>query len=231
MTISEAPAPPRRRGEITRLEGFSDGVFAFSATLLVVSLDVPRSYAALVANLRGLVAFGLAFVVLLQIWYAHNRFFRRYGLQDPATIVLNSVLLFVVLFYVYPLKFLALGFVSFFRLGDAGVRLTIAELGSAFAIYGVGFAAIFLCIALLYWHASRSRALDLEALERFDARTDAGHYLLYVVVGLASVGLALGGWGLRFGLPGWIYAFVGPLSYWHGTRRGRRRENLSASPS
>ena len=32
-------------------------------------------------------------------------FFRYYGLDDPATIILNTLLLFLVLFYVYPLKF------------------------------------------------------------------------------------------------------------------------------
>jgi len=36
---------PRRRHEISRLEAFSDAVFAFALTLLVVSLDV-RSFPA-----------------------------------------------------------------------------------------------------------------------------------------------------------------------------------------
>jgi hypothetical protein len=36
----------------------------------------------------------------------HYYFFRYYGLEDITTIVLNTLLLFLVLFYVYPLKFL-----------------------------------------------------------------------------------------------------------------------------
>jgi len=36
------------------------------------------------------------------IWYEHSAFFRRFGLNDGVTIVLDAVLLFVVLFYVYP---------------------------------------------------------------------------------------------------------------------------------
>jgi hypothetical protein len=46
------------------------------------------------------------FALLFQIWWRHYRFFRRYDLEDSTVIVLTGVLLFVVLFFVYPLKFL-----------------------------------------------------------------------------------------------------------------------------
>ena len=42
----------------------------------------------------------------LWVWYDHYRFFRRYGLADGITTTLTGVLLFLVLFYVYPMKFL-----------------------------------------------------------------------------------------------------------------------------
>src|SRR5262245_22526252 len=138
-----------RKHEVLRIEALSDAVFAFAATLLVVSLEVPRTYPELVENLRGFAAFGLCFVMLLTIWWAHNGFFRRYNMQDGKTMVLNSVLLFVVLFYVYPLKFLFPALVG--RLlgirSESSVELQNSEATPLMVIYGLGFIAVFACFS------------------------------------------------------------------------------------
>jgi uncharacterized membrane protein len=89
-----------RRHLVTRLEGFSDTVFAFALTLLVVSLEVPSNFDELIKSMREFVPFALMFAMISWIWFQHNAFFGRYGLQDAWTIFLNSLLLFVVLFYV-----------------------------------------------------------------------------------------------------------------------------------
>src|SRR5436309_694365 len=116
-----------RGGEITRLEGFTDAVFAFAITLLIVSLEVPRTFDELVTVMQGFLAFLLTFAVLVLVWFQHYRFFRRYGLQDTPTVVLNAALLFVVLFYVYPLKFLYTWLVSRILGGATTVRLPTGE--------------------------------------------------------------------------------------------------------
>ena len=97
----------RWRGEeVWRVEGFSDAVFAFAVTLLVVSLEVPETFDELLETMRGFLAFAICFALLLSVWYEHYKFFRRYGLRDTTTVWLNAALLFLVLFFVYPLKFL-----------------------------------------------------------------------------------------------------------------------------
>src|SRR3954447_6873686 len=95
-----------RGGEIARIEGLSDAVFAFAVTLLVVSLEVPKTFNELAAMMRGFLPFAISFALLMQVWHEQNRYFRRYNLQDSTSTILNWILLFVVLFYVYPLKFL-----------------------------------------------------------------------------------------------------------------------------
>ena len=133
-----------RGKEITRLESFSDAVFAFAVTLLVVSLEVPRTFPELMRTMRGFIPFAICFALLINIWSQHCRFFRRYGLQDSNVRVLNSILLFFVLFYVYPLKFL---FVTVF---DNEGRLDAVEMRQLFVVYGLGSAVLQAIFCLLY---------------------------------------------------------------------------------
>src|SRR5436305_11041453 len=94
-----------RGRDVSRIEGFSDAVFGFAVTLLVVALEVPRTSGELLDTMRGFGGFLFTFGILFSIWYRQFIFFRRYGLEDKTTMILNGALLVVVLFFVYPLKF------------------------------------------------------------------------------------------------------------------------------
>src|SRR4029079_16223092 len=97
-------------------------------------------------DLKGFAAFALSFAALILIRAVHNAFFRRYGLQDRTTIVLTACLLFGVLFYVYPLKFIVEGIAqSVFHLGTGRIAVsTLGELAMLFVLYSGGFVALFL---------------------------------------------------------------------------------------
>jgi hypothetical protein len=222
---------PERRHEIARVEAFSDAVFAFALTLLVVSLDVPKSYDELMKLMAGFVPFACSFALLIWIWYEHNLFFRRYGLQDAFVVAVNGALLFVVLFYVYPLKFLFNALFSSFIPALRAEITAIApeELARLFEIYGGGFVAIFLTFCLLYWHAYRRRdALGLTPLEVFDVKIALGSHLVSVSVGTLSVAVAMFAPNGHPELAGPTYFLMGPAHFGYHWAMARRRRTLSA---
>jgi uncharacterized membrane protein len=219
-----------RRREVSRVEGFSDAVFGFAVTLLVVSLEVPKTFDDLLAMMRGFPAFAVSFALLFQIWWRHYRFFRRYEFEDGPVIALTGLLLFVVLFYVYPLKFLW----SFVFLQFAG-RATVEMLPRdrtwvLFVIYGVGVAAAFAILAALYGHAYRSRRhLALSPAEVVDTRVDVYRNLAIAGIGTVSVAISLAAaaYAPRLaGLAGFVYFFIGVSETTLGVYHGRLRRRL-----
>lgn len=194
---------------------------------MVVSLEVPDSFAELVNGLYGFVAFAFSFAMLIFIWAQHNAFFRRYHLQDGVTILWNSILLFVILFYVYPLKYISIGFVSsFLKISSASpIIQNASELRQLFLIYGLGFIFVFLSFVLLYQHAL-GKAVDLQLTEQeiFETKTYLRYHLIFVLVGLISVLITILNVGVTFALPGWIYGLLGPLLFWHGRHRRKLKQ-------
>ncbi len=163
----------RWRGDgVSRVEGLSDAVFGFAITLLVVSLEVPKNVSDLLALSRAFVPFVASFLVLFSIWRAQFHFFRRYGLEDETTVWLTGALLVMVLFLVYPLKFLFTLFGTVLMSGGAvSVKGTMRfdEFPKVLGLYATGFLGIAIAFALLYRHAARQReVLQLTALELFD---------------------------------------------------------------
>ena len=232
-----AMLPPRKH-EVTRVEAFSDAVFAFALTLLVVSLEVPHDYEQLMVLMNGFLPFACCFAMLVWIWHEHNMYFRRYGLQDGLTVFLNAVLLFVVLFYVYPLKFM---FDSMFAQFIPALRVIVKpmsfqQLAHASAIYGLGFVVLFVLFALMYHQAYRKRALlGLAPLEVFDVKSFATHHLLSAAVGAVAFAAALALPVQLVFLSPTCFGLMGPVHWAYGNYRERRRtafeRTLMAEPA
>jgi uncharacterized membrane protein len=206
----------RHRGhhDVARIESFSDAVFGFSLTLLVVSLEVPKTFDQLLDTMSGFPAFAISFALLANIWYRQYVFFRRYGLQDRTTIVLNMALLFTVVFFTYPLKFLFRNIVV--SAADSPVRPD--QVGELFVIYGLGYAAVFAILALLYRHAYGKREeLELTPREQLETLVSLRADCVNIGVALLSiaVALALSAAGL-YGLAGFAGGIAYPLGIWAG---------------
>jgi len=219
-----------RHREVSRLEAFSDAVFGFALTLLVVSLETPKDFTALAGMMMNFVPFALTFAMVVWIWYEHNIFFRRYGLQDALTVFLNAVLLFVVLFYVYPLRFLTEALINglIFNRTD-GLNITRNDSPLLMLFYSIGVLLVFTSFLLLYWRAWRLRStLDLDAVERLQLIYRARSHGISAGIAVVSLILlaALPSQSMWAGI---IYASMGPLHAWNGYRAGAAQARLERS--
>src|SRR5205823_4947396 len=111
----------------------------------------------------GFFAFAVTFSMLFLVWRTQFQFFRRYGLEDNTTVFLNAVLLFTILFFIYPLKF-TFGTIAEMLLKHAGYpdpafvgKISDRDGQLLGVAYGLGWAAVFGVFCLLYRHAYRLR--------------------------------------------------------------------------
>lgn len=207
-----------RGHEVTRLEGFTDAVFAFAVTLLVVSLEVPKTYPELIAAMRDFPVFGICFALLAVVWFEHYRYFRRYGFESPVAVILNCALLFCVLLYVYPLKFM-------FAAVIGRATFTEQQLRMLFTIFSSGFSAVFAVLWLLYRYAwSRREELKLTALEQLRTRHSMMDESFMVLLGIASILVAQLGPISTLSLAGPIYLVI-PVYHTIAGRVWNRREH------
>jgi Endosomal/lysosomal potassium channel TMEM175 len=226
-----------RSHEISRIEGLSDAVFGFAITLLVVSLEVPKTFRELAETMNGFGAFAASFLLLFLVWFNQHKFFRRYGLQDATTVWLNAALLFVILFYVYPLKFLFSFLIDRFTGGHGEVRLpngnvvemieSDTQMGTLMLIFGFGYLAVFGVFVLLHLHAYRKREqLELTEIERFDTISSIQESALNCGIALVSICIVVFAGSRYSGFAGICYMMTGLVMAVHGFVMGSRRKKL-----
>lgn len=151
----------------------------------------------------------MSFIALVLLWVTHYNFFRRTTTIDGWIITYNFSMLFVMLCYIFPLKFLAK-----LTFGDATIENS-REMAELFQLYGLGFALVFLFVALLYRRAARQEP-NKAAYLHYKKR----HFMIFFGVGILSIMLATLNIGMRYGVPGMIYSLLGPLCFWHGKAMG-----------
>lgn len=207
--------------DFVRLELFSDAVFAFVATLLVVSLEVPTEFRELTDRLAAFPGFAVGFVVLLLFWSRHRAFFKRFGHYDLPLVLANGAVLFSLLFFVFPLKWttnLVLSRIFGLDIGSAGALElhTIDDLQRLFVLFAVGFGAVFAAFFLLYMAAWRHRAeLAPAPAERTRLAFELRQNGFAVALALVSVALTLAEVGLNIGVPLWLLLALLPLRWGH----------------
>jgi uncharacterized membrane protein len=181
--------------ETTRLEAFSDGVFAVAITVLVLNLRDPGSGPGLTNRLLGLwpnyVAYGVSFLVIGIVWVNHHDIFARVRVVDRALLFLNLLLLMTVALIPFPTAVLA----AHLRANHESHAAAVAY-GLVLTLVGLAFTALWVHVArnpgllepphdsAYAWSRARRSATGLCA---FGAAALTG--LLNVAISLALIGV------------------------------------------
>ena len=248
MELSQLPVEQgfRMRGQqVTRVETFVDAAFAFSLTLLVIFYnELPDTVAELRGALRRVPTFAVCFLLLSLFWTAHNRWSRRYGMEDSKSTVLSLSFVLVVLVYVYPLRMVVSSGLALLTGGFVPSELGMdraqwmLDLQTAFIVYGLGFGALSWLLWRMNAHAlRRADALALDAHERFHTRSEVGVYALMTACAFGSVATSFlmlaapATWLNNFtvGLPMWLYSAMGGLLWTYRARRERAAPKEAAA--
>ena len=187
-----------------------------------------------------LLPFLICIALIIVIWKEHYTFFLRYGLRDGKMIVLNTLFLIIVLFYVYPLKFLTrLILIPIAYLTNnqtmfdtfAGM-IAGEDVGDLMIIYGSGAASVFFVMMLMYRYALKNaEALALNELEIFDTKVSIRANFLLAIVPVFSILAAIlfyGSWYAGM-ISGFVYFLYTPIMMFHGKKVDRQRNKLIAS--
>lgn len=203
-----------RGKEIHRVEALSDAVFAFSVSLLVASLEVPQTFHELISIVKGALPFFATVAMIFLFWHQQYSFFRRYGLTDQTTILLNLVYLAVILFYVYPLKFLfslligqMTGLNLFPMAAETGQTVLLTEdFPLLIILFSTGYAVIWCIIGLLYHRALLLKdKLQLSMPELLYTRMERRGAWWNMSIGLLAILTALSGLVMVSGM---VYMFI-----------------------
>ena len=94
----------------TRMDAFSDGVFAIVVTLLVLELKIPKLsnpsaselWHELLKEKSSFISFTLSFFYVASVWYSHVYLFKILNRVDSVIIWLNNFSLFFICFIPFP---------------------------------------------------------------------------------------------------------------------------------
>jgi len=209
----------RWRGEsVTRIENLSDIVFALALGMIISAAVIPQSYDDLRAYLVSIIPATAAFALLVGIWHTHFTFFRRYGVADSKIIFLNAILLFVVLYLAYPLRFAFEALFAFVMLvsGDASraevLRLDFERSGKILGFFGIGFMVVHILYVLMHRHVFRkAELLELRETELQITRQSIFYHCSVAVLAILMGGLAY--FTPLNGFAGFILAFTGIAAF------------------
>lgn len=187
MVQETAENRERRQRAVARVEAFSDGVFAFAITLLVLAIRIPRlDDVDASAGLQHLVlqqwpsyvAFALTFTVVGTVWANHRLAFSYFERTDHVLVSLNLLELMTVAFLPVPTGVLGTWVES-----DRNRFFVVVFYGVTLAILGIFH-------NLMWWYGAYRARLTSADLARPKRRALTLRWIVGPILYLACVALA-----------------------------------------
>lgn len=174
--------------DTARLENFSDNVFSFAMTLLVLSIAVPHIHdasasdlaTALLGELVPLGVLMLSFATIYIMWVNHHEFFRLVPHTDGRVLASNGLLLLFVTICPFPTTILA----SY--LGHGAGKLAAGLYAGYFALTNIAFNLLVESAARSPHHDHERHGLDGAHVVRTRARLGLLAYLVATIAAFWS---------------------------------------------
>lgn len=214
----------RLRGYLmTRLETLTDAAFAFSITMLVISVGkIPGNINELIAALKTTPALMLAFTMIFLFWSSHRSWSRNYGIDTFSSRFITFGLIFILLVYIYPLRLMASLLMSLMSNGYFPSEFMVTgliDVPKLYIVYGVGFTLIsFLFSCLFYLGWKRSDELSLNQFEKTETLTGIVAWAICTVTGLLATLMAASTPPHIGVFSGFVYSTL-PITIFISTRR------------
>jgi uncharacterized membrane protein len=177
----------------SRLEAFSDGIFAIAATLLVLEIGVPEAqvddlWRGIADQWPSYLAYATSFLTIGSLWLAHHAIVRRLAFADAGVMRINLGLLMVVAFLPFPTRLVA-----------EAIESSDSERAAAL-FYGGCLLAISLLINAMWRYALKHRALlepgvteaEAQAILRASTPNLVFYAIILVLAGFAPRAAAIG---------------------------------------
>lgn len=203
----------------SRLDNLTDAVFGIAITLLIFNLSNPNSFGDLFTFTKTLPAFLISISFLVLIWTEHLEFSEIYSLNDTRIYLLNTLFIALVIFYVYPLRFLTIFLTNIFFRTDIELKIQGDQVPYLMVYYGAIAFALYFILYLFYLRAEKMKTvLQLNDYEMFYTVWQKRRLLIMFAVPLLSISLTLlinqfsFVWASVFG--GITYFLYTPLMIW-----------------
>ena len=200
-----------RGKDTSRLDNLTDAIFGFAITLLVFNVQDVIQFSQLLDFAKAFPALLIGILFLITIWREHLSFSNIYSLDDEVLKMLNVVFLTLVIFYVYPLRFLTKLLTYFIFKTNLNLNIQLEEVPQLMIFYGLVTFSMYLIFYFSYVRVMSIREkLELNSYEILHTKLQTQRIIIMFSIPLLSAIITYALQSYSIG----IASLAGGMTYW-----------------